>query len=55
MFHNRVIIVDGEETYFLRHWISDNGVVIEVSGPKSLLLSEHTITEFDGSPLNLKE
>lgn len=52
-FHHRIIIVDGEQTHFLRHWISSSGIVIEVSGPKSLLLHEHNITELNGLKLNL--
>ena len=52
-FHNRIILVNGQETYFLRHWISDNGIVIEVSGPVSLLYHQYTITEVDGSKLVL--
>ena len=52
-FHDRIILVDGQETYFLAHFISDNGIVIEVSGPKSLYLHEHEFLECDGSQLNL--
>lgn len=49
----RIILVNGEETYLLRSWISDNGIVVEVSGPESLLLHEHNITELDGRELDL--
>jgi len=54
-FHDRIIKVDGEETYLLSHFISDNGIVIVVSGPESLLLKEHIVTEYDGSPLDLSK
>jgi hypothetical protein len=53
-FHNRIIKVNGEETYFLRHWLSDHGIVIEVSGPQAFLYHENNITEYDGSQLDLQ-
>lgn len=52
-FHNRIIKVDGQETYLLAHWISDNGIVLEVSGPETIYLQEHNVTEYDGSELIL--
>lgn len=53
MFHNRIIVVDGEQTHFLRHWVGEYGVIIEVSGPESLRFDEHSFTELDGSELDL--
>lgn len=50
---SRIIKVDGTETYLLSHWVSDNGIVIEVSGPQVLRLDEHEATEYDGSELKL--
>ena len=47
----RPIIVNGEQTILLAWWISDDGVVIEVSGPRSLLLADAEVTELDGSTL----
>lgn len=53
-YRDRRILVDGEETWLLRTWVSDSGLVVEVSGPRSLLLAEHTVTERDGSELQLE-
>lgn len=49
----RIILVDGYQTYLLRSWVSDNGIIVEVSGPESLYFHEHNITEVDGSQLDL--
>ena len=53
-FHDEhMIILDGEQTHLLCHWVSDNGVILSVSGPEQVLHHEHTVTETDGSPLKL--
>lgn len=50
----RIILVDSEETYLLGYRVCDSGIRLEVSGPESLLMHEHTVTECDGSPLVLR-
>lgn len=53
-FHNdHMILVDGKETYLLSHWINDNGIVLDISGPESILLHEHKVTETNGDELDL--
>lgn len=47
---SRIIKVNGEETHLLAWWVSDDGIVLEVSGPKSHLLHQVKVTEYDGSP-----
>lgn len=49
----RIIKVDGEETYLLSSSVSDSGIILLVSGPQSIVLTDHTVTEYDGSPLDL--
>lgn len=49
----RIIKVDGEETHFLSFAISDLGIVLTVSGPSVIVLADHVVTEYDGSPLVL--
>lgn len=53
-FHNNhIILVDGKETYLLAHYVSDNGIILEISGIESIYLHEHIVTEYNGSPLKL--
>ncbi len=54
-FHDRIILVDGQETYFLAHFICDSGIAIEVSGPETLYFHEHEFKELDGSELDLNK
>lgn len=55
MFHNKIIKVDGKETYLLAHWLSDLGIVLEISGPETIVLHEHTVTELNGDALVLDD
>lgn len=52
-FHDRIIKVDGEETYLLSHQITDTGILLTVSGPETIYLHEHNVTEFNGEEINL--
>jgi hypothetical protein len=49
----RIIKVDGQETAFLSYTVGNAGLLITVSGPEVLVLTDHEVTEFDGSALKL--
>lgn len=53
-FHERhMIVVDGKQTYLLSHRISDNGILLDISGPETIYLHEHIVTETNGKAINL--
>jgi len=44
----KTIIVDREETQLLCYWMTNNGLIFSVSGPKEIVLDEHFVTDKDG-------
>ena len=53
-FHNNhMIVVDGEQTYLLSHRLSNNGILLDVSGPETVYLHEHVVKEVDGKEIDL--
>jgi hypothetical protein len=54
-YDRKMIVVDGAHTYLLSSWVCDEGVALMVSGPETILLHQHKVTEPDGSELKLEE
>jgi hypothetical protein len=55
-FHeNHAVLVDGGPTWLLSHRLDDLGIALTVSGPETVHLHEHSVTEADGSPLDLSK
>jgi len=50
-----MICVDNQQTYLLASWITDNGVALEISGPETIFLHEHKVTEINGNELIIKD
>jgi len=53
-YTNKMILVDGRQTYLLTSSVGDSGVLLCVSGPHTIVLHEHVVTELDGSELKLE-
>ena len=52
---NHRILLNDKLIYLLQHWDTDEGIALIVSGPKTVLLHEHIVTEEDGSKLDLSK